>query len=302
MEISKLVAALGGRTIAVHPVFLRLTGSASASIFLSQAIYWQEKMPDFFYKTQSDWESEIFLKPDAQLSARKKLVSLGFLREKKAGIPAKTYYFVDLKTIAESIILLLEKEEQNQETRIGESPKLGLGKAPNKIPETTQPRLGEQHRLIQETTQEINQKTTTTEHCGGCDFSLLEFDGDAELAKMAAATLPREKAQQVLDELVGRIDAGKKGVLSEVQSPASVLRKFIKSVKDGSFTYERGAIVAKKRESAKRYSANVAAAWQQPPEPAHNERTSDEKAIAEASRASMFGVLGMRKKLQKHKQ
>ncbi len=67
---------------------------------LSQAVYWSSRTNDsegWFYKSQVEWEAETGLTRYEQESAHKKLVKLGFMQEKKQGLPCKLYYRVDLE-------------------------------------------------------------------------------------------------------------------------------------------------------------------------------------------------------------
>ncbi|MGE8515752.1 MAG: hypothetical protein ACN6OM_04000 [Alcaligenes nematophilus] len=50
-----------GRPIAYHPALARMVGGVNAAIFLSQLIYWDERMEDAelgVYKTAEQWEAE----------------------------------------------------------------------------------------------------------------------------------------------------------------------------------------------------------------------------------------------------
>lgn len=101
--------------VAYRPQFARALGSATAALFLSQAIYWQQKAGEghYFYKKrdaerdnndvmlepqtsdQQSWEWELGLSRYEQESSRKLLKKYNLLEEKLYGMPAKTYYRVD---------------------------------------------------------------------------------------------------------------------------------------------------------------------------------------------------------------
>lgn len=105
------------RPIAFHPVLARLTGSVAAGLFLSQAIYWQKRIPakrlagcpgpDWFFHTIAEWEKETTLTRNEQKAARERLLSLGFIEETRAGIPARMFYRVVFSEI--------EKRLKNQQ-------------------------------------------------------------------------------------------------------------------------------------------------------------------------------------------
>jgi hypothetical protein len=84
------------RPIAFHRVFVTLTGSVTAALMLSQAVYWSKRTKDkdsWFYKTQDDWEEETGLSRSEQETARKKLNK--YLHYERRGMPAQLYYRVD---------------------------------------------------------------------------------------------------------------------------------------------------------------------------------------------------------------
>lgn len=90
------------RPIAFHRPFVAITGSVTAALFLSQAIYWTKRCKVhedgcfWFYKTQADWEEETGLTRYEQEGARKALRKLGVLKEKRVGLPAQLYFCIDL--------------------------------------------------------------------------------------------------------------------------------------------------------------------------------------------------------------
>ena len=88
---------LAGSAVAVYPAFRRVLGlSASAAQFLSQAVYWTEKTNDgWFYKTESEWESEIGLSNKEVRTARRCLSQIQLLAEVRKGVPAKMHFRID---------------------------------------------------------------------------------------------------------------------------------------------------------------------------------------------------------------
>lgn len=133
-EIHRLISDLLDykNSVAFRPALARSLG-ATAALFLSQAIYWQNKkgIGEWFYKNrdayrrnevmiepgttikrtsgdgevkdfvvQQSWEWELGLSRSEQETARRKLVKLGLLEEKDQGIPCKKHFRVNLdKTI-----------------------------------------------------------------------------------------------------------------------------------------------------------------------------------------------------------
>jgi len=97
-----ILAILGDRPIAYHPVLAKALGGVKQAIFVSQLLYWTDKgvRPDgFIWKTQEEWYDETGLSPAEQRTARKHLVKAGILQEKLMSIPARLYYRLDTDTL-----------------------------------------------------------------------------------------------------------------------------------------------------------------------------------------------------------
>ena len=92
------VVHLLDRPIAFHRCFVEITGSITAALMLSQALYWQRRTKDpagWWYKTRDEWTAETGMSRYEQEGARKKLRKLGILQEERRGIPAQLWYRVD---------------------------------------------------------------------------------------------------------------------------------------------------------------------------------------------------------------
>ena len=86
------------RPIAFHKCFVDITGSTTAALMLSQALYWQKRTKDhdgWWYKTRDEWTAETGMKRKEQEGARRKLRKLGLLHEQRRGVPAQLWYRVD---------------------------------------------------------------------------------------------------------------------------------------------------------------------------------------------------------------
>lgn len=89
--------ALLDRPIAFHRVFVDLTGSVTAALLLSQAVYWQRRTGDgWWYKTREDWCDETGMSPKELDNARRTLRRHGWWHEARRGVPARVWYRVDL--------------------------------------------------------------------------------------------------------------------------------------------------------------------------------------------------------------
>lgn len=93
------------RPIAFHRGFVTLTGSVTAALMLSQAVYWQRRTHDpegWWWKTMEDWTEETGLSRKEQESARRRLKTIGLLEEERRGVPARLYFRVDLRACLRS--------------------------------------------------------------------------------------------------------------------------------------------------------------------------------------------------------
>lgn len=81
--------------IAFHRIFVTVSGSVTAALFLSQTVYWTKRTRNeygWFYKSRDEWTEETGLTRFEQESARKSLKKIGVLEEKLEGLPAKLYF------------------------------------------------------------------------------------------------------------------------------------------------------------------------------------------------------------------
>ena len=92
-----MIETLLDRPIAYHRVFVDVTGSVTAAVMLSQAVYWSKRTKDgdgWFWKTQAEWTEETGLSRSEQETARKRLVECGVWEEERRGIPARLFFRV----------------------------------------------------------------------------------------------------------------------------------------------------------------------------------------------------------------
>ena len=111
--VEVLKSVLGGRVVSYHPVFARALRSVPAAVILSQAFFWQENAHHrdlkeidgdmYFTATAAEWYEATGVTDDAQVTARKVLCDSGFWREKRAGVPAKLYFRIDLESLVSVI-------------------------------------------------------------------------------------------------------------------------------------------------------------------------------------------------------
>ena len=142
------------RPIAYHRCFVTLTGSVTAAVLLSQAVYWSRRTAEgndgWFWKTGADWEEETGLTRYEQEGARKTLRSLGFWEEKKRGIPSRLWFRLDLDQLERGLHFL--------QTSMRKTSKLACGKPANC------------HAENQQTISETTTETTTPPPPAGGDL------------------------------------------------------------------------------------------------------------------------------------
>ena len=117
------------RPIAFHRCFVTLTGSVTAALMLSQALYWQRRCKDpegWWYKTRDDWAEETGLSRYEQEGARKRLRKLGVMQEHLRGVPATIWYRVNEERLLEGLSKAAQKKPSNFGP-VGGKPAVQLG-------------------------------------------------------------------------------------------------------------------------------------------------------------------------------
>lgn len=159
------------RPIAFHRVFVKLTGSVTAALMLSQAVYWSKRAntndEGWFFKTAAQWEDETGLSRFEQEGARKALKRSSFWKEELRGVPAKMHYRVDIKALTSELVRYAESDasqnKPNKNARLLKTSKLGCGKAASKIADnqhTSTLESSEHNKGVSETTTETIKTTT----------------------------------------------------------------------------------------------------------------------------------------------
>src|SRR5262249_2261476 len=94
---------LTSRPIAYHASLARAFRSVTAGVFLSQLLYWTPRSQSndgWIWKTQTDIYEETALTRTEQETARKVLKSTRVLEERRAGVPARLYFRVNMQRLA----------------------------------------------------------------------------------------------------------------------------------------------------------------------------------------------------------
>lgn len=291
---ARVILALEGPRLSIPLGLVRLLdGDLQASAFLAQAAYLSalvdnpEKEGWFFlaqtggawltgneresiFATMGSWEFCLGLSPDAQKLVRKKLIVLGLLEERRAGIPARLHYRVDpakyfdflagkpIKTpVSEKPG---NKNPRNQESRIGKAGKQESGKQGNKTPA-----YPESNKEIEK---DIEKETTTTRAATGAAACSSDLIFDPSIQHIAPALcgllagIDRGLAQDLVDELAGCMQPASG---ASIKNPVGWMMGVVAKAKSGEFRPARALDVQRNRLAAEQAAAGqvaVAAARQ----------------------------------------
>lgn len=115
-----MLSALLDRPIAFHRVFVDVTGSVPAALFLSQVVYWSRRTSDpdgWFFKTATEWRDETGLGRYELENARSALRRLGVLQETRAGVPAKLFFRLDDERLEELLVEVVDARRTSKQER-----------------------------------------------------------------------------------------------------------------------------------------------------------------------------------------
>ncbi|HBQ90952.1 MAG TPA: hypothetical protein DD803_16065 [Alcaligenes faecalis] len=146
-----------------------MVGGVNAAIFLSQLIYWDERMEDAglgVYKTAEQWEAETGLSVREQTTARRQLRDRGLITETHKRIEHKLYFKLDRDAFDRLIAGAGEAEnpeKQNVDSRNAETQFGNSENANTETPKAPSPNHPKRSSLIKteittETTEEKNTK------------------------------------------------------------------------------------------------------------------------------------------------
>ena len=124
-NIKSFLVGLHQRPISFFPIYADLTGDVKSGLLLSQLMYWFSAVGGReFYKTNKEISEETRLSIDELKSAKRKLKALPFIYIKLKGVPAKTWYNIDLD-------LLIKTLSEADPSSTGEIHQLGEGNSTN---------------------------------------------------------------------------------------------------------------------------------------------------------------------------
>lgn len=182
-----------GRPIAYHPALARLVGGVNAAIFLSQLIYWDERMEDSelgVYKTAEQWEAETGLSVREQTTARRQLRDRGLLTETHKRIEHKLYFKLDRdvfdRLVSEAAAGAEESdfpEQRNVDPRNAETQFGNSESAFTESPKAPSPNHAKRSSLIKTeiTTETTKEKNTKKESSPAFSFEHWPVDPSPEV-------------------------------------------------------------------------------------------------------------------------
>lgn len=151
-----IIQDLLSRPISFNPAIARAVGGVKSGLFLCQLIYWSDKGKDsnWIYKTQAEWEEETCLSRAEQETARFKLVSGGFIHEKREGAHGTLHYRINWDAL--------------QSALTAEKPQSSMRKTSNH-------QCGKPAMINAENQQSFNTEITTEITTGGASPSILAY-------------------------------------------------------------------------------------------------------------------------------
>ena len=117
IPIIKLIEAMNEQPIAFNKHYVFLGCGINGALMLSQLVYWTSRTKDadgWIYKDHHDWTRETGLTRKEQHTARKTLKSLGFISEKKHGVPPRIFFRVERENLYKSLIEYSESIDSPQ--------------------------------------------------------------------------------------------------------------------------------------------------------------------------------------------
>ena len=103
----KLIEAMNDQPIAFNKHYVFIGCGINGALMLSQLVYWTSRTKDtngWIYKDHHEWTLETGLTRKEQHTARKALKELGFISEKKNGVPPRVYFRVERENLYKSLI------------------------------------------------------------------------------------------------------------------------------------------------------------------------------------------------------
>ena len=134
----KLIEAMNDQPIAFNKHYVFIGCGINGALMLSQLVYWTSRTKDndgWIFKTHHEWTMETGLTRREQDTARKTLKELGFLSEKKVGVPRRVFFKVERENLYKALI---EYSESLATPSMHESAQLNAQISPSNTENTTE--------------------------------------------------------------------------------------------------------------------------------------------------------------------
>jgi len=104
IDLKKVIKALNQKPIAYYPIYRRLMGSVAGGVLLSQLMFWYSANDeDEFSINDADLRQQTGLSEWELKTEKYKLKQLDFIEIAIRGVPATTYYKIDIEKFIEKI-------------------------------------------------------------------------------------------------------------------------------------------------------------------------------------------------------
>jgi len=107
IPVIKLIEAMNEQPIAFNKHYVFLGCGINGALMLSQLVYWTSRTKDsdgWIFKTHHDWTIETGMTRREQETARKTLKDLGFISEKKMGVPRRVFFRVERENLYQALV------------------------------------------------------------------------------------------------------------------------------------------------------------------------------------------------------
>jgi hypothetical protein len=214
--MSHRVYSILDRPIAFQRSFVDITGSVTAALMLSQAVYWSKRTSDdgWFWKTQEEWEDETGMSRREQESARRALRKTSFWREDRRGVPCRLFFQVDLDALWAELTAEPEDDPKNgvsgdsdqnggkRHTRMADSAKQECTKAPSKNGGKRQTHYRDYDTETTAETTDKDPNNNTPDSASGS----VDVDAESGSSRREAGVPPRSKTSGKTREEKGGVE------------------------------------------------------------------------------------------------
>ena len=117
IQMIRLIEAMNDQPIAFNKHYVFIGCGINGALMLSQLVYWTARTKDaegWIYKDHHEWTQETGLTRKEQHTARKTLKELGFISEKKHGVPPRVFFRIERENLYKALIEYSESLTNSQ--------------------------------------------------------------------------------------------------------------------------------------------------------------------------------------------